>query len=815
MLGTVMKRASRQAMWREISFNRGIERMALNAFTFLANKGVFHMALSLLLGRAVILSSMAPFGVAFLAVIWWFKRPLMIPATVMMAVGASTYSYGHAGFIAGAAVSILLLSGLLNRLNQPQKWLPVMAAVASMIPRTLSLAFLDRWQLYEIFLLAAEGILTFILVLIFMQSLPLLSPQRYHPTLKNEEIVCFIILLASVLTGMIGFEFQGVAMVDVFARYLVVLLAYIAGAAIGSTVGVVTGLVLSLSQVEHLYQMSLLAFSGLLGGLLREGNKLGVSAGLFVSTILMGVYTGGSMSASLTASLFAIILFFLTPDRWVKRLSRFVPGTDEHGQEQQKYLQKVRDVTAVRVGKFSDVFEALAKSFHHNGLSKQEEDNTQEVDYFLSHVTEKTCQACFRKEKCWINQFDETHNLMTDLMEDIDQKGDVGRVMRNSLDQYCVKSQKVVDTMKQELSFYHANKQLKQQVQESRRFVAQQLHGVSEVMNNFAKEIVKEREHHEQKERIIHEALERLGINVAKLEIYTLDTGNIDLEVVIEIDQYRGEGEKLIAPLLSDILQETIVVTMEDISPYPNGRCLMTFGSAKHYTIESGVAHAAKGGGFISGDSYSMMELGRGKYALAISDGMGNGERAHEESVETLRLLKQILQSGIQESVAIQSINSILALRSNDEIFSTLDLAIIDLHFATSKFIKIGSTPSFIKRGDQIYSVESSNLPMGIIEDVDVDTTSEQLKAGDLLIMVSDGILEGPKHVENVEMWIKRKIREINVDDPQLMADILLDEVIRTKSGDIHDDMTVLVARIDHYMPEWSAIPFLKKQNLA
>ena len=33
-----------------------------------------------------------------------------------------------------------------------------------------------------------------------------------------------------------------------------------------------------------------------------------------------------------------------------------------------------------------------------------------------------------------------------------------------------------------------------------------------------------------------------------------------------------------------------------------------------------------------------MMELGRGKYALAISDGMGNGERAHEESMETLRL---------------------------------------------------------------------------------------------------------------------------------------------------------------------------------
>ncbi len=813
MLGTVLKRGGRQVEIRGSAFNKGIQKSSLALITFMANKGIFHMLLSLLLGRAIILSSMAPFGVAFLAVVWWLRRPLVIPVTVIMAAGASTYSFGHGGFILGASVTFLLLSAALHKVKQPQKWLPTMALIASLIPRTASLAFLDRWHLYEIILMAAEGILSFILVLIFMQSLPLLSPQKYHPTLKNEEIVCLIILLASVLTGMIGWEIQGVPMVDIFSRYLVILLAYIAGAAIGSTVGVVTGLVLSLSSVDHLYQMSLLAFSGLLGGLLKEGKKIGVSAGLIVGTLLIGFYmdNGGSLPESMWASLWAVTLFVLTPNEWVKQLSRYVPGTDEHHQEQQKYLQKVRDVTAVRVGKFSDVFQALSKSFNHFDLIKEEDSDSQEIDYFLSHVTEKTCQSCFKKEKCWVNQFDQTHDLMTDLMFEIDEKGEPSRILRKSLDQYCVKSQKVVDTMKHELSFYHANKQLKKQVLESRRFVAEQLQGVSEVMGNFAKEIVKEREHHEHKEQVIHNALDRMGLHVQKLEIYTLDAGNIDLELIIDIENYRGEGVKVIAPVLSDILGETIVVTMEEISPYPQARCYLTFGSAKHYSIESGVAHAAKGGGFVSGDSYSMMELGRGKYALAISDGMGNGQRAHEESMETLRLLKQILQSGIQESVAIQSINSILSLRTSDEIFSTLDLAVIDLHQATSKFIKIGSTPSFIKRGSQIFAVEAGNLPMGIITDVEVDTTSEQLMEGDLLIMVSDGILEGPKHIENVEVWLKRKIRELNSNDPQEVADLLLEEAIRTQ-GSIEDDMTVLVARIDRYMPEWSSIPTEKKQ---
>ena len=68
---------------------------------------------------------------------------------------------------------------------------------------------------------------------------------------------------------------------------------------------------------------------------------------------------------------------------------------------------------------------------------------------------------------------------------------------------------------------------------------------------------------------------------------------------------------------------------------------------------------------------------------------MGNGERAHIESQETLQLLQKILQSGIEEKVAIKSVNSVLSLRTTDEIFSTLDLAMIDLQNAKTRFLKI------------------------------------------------------------------------------------------------------------------------------
>ena len=258
----------------------------------------------------------------------------------------------------------------------------------------------------------------------------------------------------------------------------------------------------------------------------------------------------------------------------------------------------------------------------------------------------------------------------------------------------------------------------------------------------------------------------------------------------------HGQCEKLIAPMLSDILVETIVVKREECGTYPNGFCNGTFRSAKRFTVETGAAFCAMDGGFVSGDSYTSEELGMSKHAVAISDGMGNGARAHVESTETLKLLQKILQSGIEEKIAIKSINSVLSLRTNDEVFSTLDMVMIDLQNAEAKFLKIGSTPSFIKRGRKIIRVQANNLPIGILEEVEVDVVQMQLKPGDLLIMMSDGVFEGPRHVGNHEAWMKRKISELETDKPQEVADLILEEVIRSRQGDINDDMTVVVTKL-------------------
>ncbi|MFL8938697.1 stage II sporulation protein E [Rossellomorea oryzaecorticis] len=799
-----------------LEFSKGIKSVYSKLEWLFVQKGIALFIIGFLLGRALILSHLTPFALPFFASVYLVRREKSPIALLGLLAGAVTLSFSSITYTFASTILFLLIFRLTQKYHKNELKYVAFYVLFTALSVKLAFNYIQQDQVLTIYngvMAMIEATLAFLLTYIFIQSIPLVTVQRRRRSLKTEEVVSLIILLASIMTGTIGWAVYSLSIEHILSRYLVLLFSFVAGATIGSTVGVVTGLIFSLASVASFYQMSLLAFSGLLGGLMKEGKKFGAAIGLLIATLLMGMY--GDSDTVLTKTLYesgvAILLLFLTPQSLALKIAKHIPGTSEYQQEQQGYMRRVRDVTANRVTQFSSVFQALSKSFQQ--IEDQfEEEEDKEFDYFLSNVTEKTCQTCFKKDQCWSRNFDKTYNLMKDVMNEFDQgKIPLNPRLHRELDKHCTKEKKLQDTIYQELTFYQANLKLKKQVKESRRLVADQLLGVSEVMGNFAKEIQRERENHFIQEEHILSSINEFGIDIENIEIYNLEQGNVDIDITTPYCGGHGQGEKLIAPMLSDIVGENIILFKEDCAQFPNGYCQMTFRSAKKFVVDTGVSHAAKGGGLVSGDSYSMIELGAGKFAVAISDGMGNGERAHYESNETLRLLQKILESGIEEEVAIKSINSILSLRTNDEIFSTLDLAMIDLQNASSKFLKIGSTPSFIKRGDKVMKIEASNLPMGMLQhDFDVDVVSEQLKAGDLLIMMSDGAFEGPKHVENYDVWMKRKVTELQTDDPQEVADILMEEVIRSSSGLIEDDMTIMVSKIKHNIPKWSSIPVQK-----
>ncbi|WP_281890879.1 stage II sporulation protein E [Paenibacillus sp. YYML68] len=765
--------------------------------------------MAFLLGRAMILDELAPFGVAIFAVMYFLRRELLLWTAVFVAAG-SLFSADpvHTGYVLAEMVVFLLMQKGVERFQRSDiSYAPAMVFMTVFFVQMFASLSTEGMSWYTLMMIGVEALLSLILTHIFLQALPVFTLTRKNYSLKNEEVICLIILLASVMTGTVGWTAGSLTIEHVLSRYLILLFAFVGGAPLGASVGVVSGLILSLANSSAIYQMSLLAFAGMLAGLLREGRRMAVAFGMLLGTSILSVYLGNQseIMSSTWESVAAAALFLMTPRGVIEMLAKYVPGTQENLKSQHDYAKRVRDVTAHRVEQFSEVFRQLSRSFKQITVDSQPLRKEEEVGHFMNSVAEKSCATCWKRQQCWDERFYQTYKYMTDMMTEVELNPGMSRKeLSSEWKKICIKPDQVLGVMQQQYHMYKNDQHWKRQIMDSRQLVADQLSGVSQVMEDLAKEIKREGQELFMQEEQIRSALEELGLSIHSIDIISLDEGNVEIEIIHQYTRGFDECRKIIAPLLSEIVGEHIAVKEEQPLERKEGYSTVVFGSAKEFEVETGVAGAAKGGDLLSGDSFSTIELGNGKFAVALSDGMGNGERARAESSAALSILQQLLKSGMDEKLAIKSVNSVLMLRSSDEVFATVDVALIDLYSANTTFMKIGSTPSFIKRGDEVFPVTANNLPVGILQDLDIDLVSVPLKHGDVLIMMTDGIYDAPGHAVNKELWMKRVISEIEADHPQDFADILLERVVRYHHGEIYDDMTVMVARVEKFQPEWA-----------
>lgn len=764
--------------------------------------------IALLLGRAIILNTISPFAVAYVAamsIIFPKNRMLVF---FCMIIGGYSHSFEQASYLALALLLFYSLQYLAHREKSEQKFLYIFTFFSIAIARVFFYSIPSPITVYDSLQILLECTMGIVLLFIFMQALPIIFQRQITIyVMQTEQFICLSILVASVITGLIGISLYDMELEHIFARLIVLIFAFTGGAPIGAAVGVVVGIVLALAKISNIYQISLLAFSGLLGGMFKEWHKQGVGLGLLAGTLLLGMYDGmDTLLATIVTSIISTCIFFFIPRHVLQRIAKHIPGSFEYHAEEKRYMKKIRDVTADRVERFSVVFSALANSFLIPSPEEQQKHAENETDNYLSSVTKKTCNHCFMKKHCWQKNFQYTYDLLGEMKEQLVEYESIDRDVLHAFKNHCVKSHQVVEILQSEAESTRMNRQLKRQVAASKRIVAEQLQGVSDVMGKFAEEMAKERIVHEQLEMEMTMALKKFHIPIHSLEAYSLEKGNIDIEMDCLMANEHGEAEKLIAPILTNILEEEIVLEGATISQVMNIPSRFTFRSSKRYVVETGVATAAKDGGLVSGDSYSVVEISKGKFTIAISDGMGNGKRANEESSETIRLLKKMLETGMSERVAIQSVNSILTLRTTDEIFSTLDLAIFNLYHAHVRFLKVSAMPSFIKRGEDVWQISANNLPMGMIEHVELDAVTEQLKPGDIVVLVSDGVFNRTVDHETQERLLKELIGRMKTNKPQEIADILLEEMVRYGNGVIADDMTIVVAKMKRHIPKWSAI---------
>lgn len=763
-----------------------------------------------LLGKAMILNELTPFAAAYFAIIVFMRKDAALPVAAALIAGSLFNPFPGAVIVAAELMIFYLLYRGMEAFQRVElSYAPLMVFISSFMVGLFETVIGPSLSWYPLMMTALDALLSLVLTLVFIQAIPLLAYRQKSRALRNDEILCLIILLASVMTGLSGWLIGGLSLEHILSRYLVLLFAMAGGASIGASVGVVTGLILSLADIGSIYQMSLLAFSGLLAGMMQGGRKGAVAIGMLLGSSILSVYfTGpGDLIASTWETGIAVLLFLATPKGVAASIAKYVPGTADHSRSQHEYARKIRDLTAERVTQFSQVFRQLSSSFGQLPRASEAGKPEREMEHFMNEITEQACSGCIRRTHCWDAKFYQTYRYMTDMMTTVEECPDVTPAkLPPEWNRICGKTGEVLEIMKGQYDLYQHDMRWKKQIYDSRQFVAEQLSGVSQVMEDLAKEIKREGQAMYRQEMQIREALERLGLSIHAIDVVSLEPGRVEIEIVHAYTRGYDECRKMIAPLLSDILEENIAVVGESSVHPKEGLSTVQFGSAKAFEIITGAACAAKGGDLLSGDSFSSLEIGGGTYAVSLSDGMGNGERAQLESSAALGMLEKLLQSGMDEKLAVKSVNSVLLLRSPDEFYATVDMALIDQFSARATFMKIASAPSFIRRGSEVIPITSSNLPIGIIQDIDVDLVSVQLRPGDIVVMMTDGVYDAPGYAVNKELWMKRLISEIDSDDPQTIADALLDKVIRYQDNEIRDDMTVAVSRVDHYRPQWSSL---------
>ena len=138
-----------------------------------------------------------------------------------------------------------------------------------------------------------------------------------------------------------------------------------------------------------------------------------------------------------------------------------------------------------------------------------------------------------------------------------------------------------------------------------------------------------------------------------------------------------------------------------------------------------------------------------------------------------------------------------MCLNSEDDSYATLDIAIFDLFEGNVEFIKNGASPTYIKNRRHVDIIKNLTLPAGILKDIDLKISDRDLDENEILVMCSDGIIESNSEYENKELWLKYLLEEMETDNPQKIADIILAEAVDNNYGIPKDDMTVVIVKLE------------------
>ncbi len=448
-----------------------------------------------------------------------------------------------------------------------------------------------------------------------------------------------------------------------------------------------------------------------------------------------------------------------------------------------------------QIEKYADSIKQLSRTFLHLEEKKRAFSN-EEIGDMFDRAKENACRNCEKYSWCWEEDFVHTYQMGYEILSAVDHYGsELNTETKRKLQQRCLCWELFLKEMLGAFHDARQNMMWNNRIVFGREGCAVQMDTFADMIRSTANELEKSLFSDERLEKKMTVHLKRKGIRVLHICFFLNKEGKYEVHLTAKAMKNTCVTTKALARAVSDVMRRQFVVESDQaIVLGKDYQTIVCMEGPAFYTLY-GVARIGKDCSKVSGDNFMMRQLGRGQLAVALSDGMGSGEKACRESTLVMELLEELLEAGFPAKSAIQMINTTLAIGREEIHFSTVDLSMFDLYTGECRLIKAGASSTYIKKGDKVERISSSSLPIGVMNSIEIESVQRMLEDGDFVIMITDGVLDALP-VGEQDFIMETIIKGTAGGNPKELAHHVLEQVLNWTGEEPMDDMTVLAVGI-------------------
>lgn len=774
-------------------------------------------------------NGLAPFAIAIIAAMLSNNIPIII--TYLLTCIGTFIGFGGSGLLIYILTSLILVAFsifLTPKIDEStnQKNLTPHLIVSCFIVQVLKI-MMGPVLIYDVLLAVVYTIVTVIFYKIFLSSVLVIKESKIKKAFSIEEIIGTSLMVAIAVSAFKDITIFNYSVRNILSVFIVLFLGWQNGMLIGATSGVIIGSVIAVVQNGDPILIAAFAISGMIAGLLNKIGKIGVIIGFILGTVILTYVANGNTESIIMIQeiLIASIGLLATP----KNIKINIEDMFDHF----KYLPKaptnrLEPTTdmAYKLNNVSNAISEVAKSYKEAAATVLEDEEIEEERNKEIFVTELENNIADLKDNViYDDLINEDSPIVNDIFKFLIDKNEINveqliKIFENH-NNYILGfddselSKKITEEIEKMVKAINSSYRIsklnfiwKKKIIENKEAMGTQLDGISKTISDIAEGINKDLDQENvmtEKEKI-KKLLEQKNIIAEDINIKKQKNNKLEVTLYIKpCNEYEDnnslEVEECLAdkirPILSKFFKQELDIQLVDCAIQNDKEiCYFKYTSKNKYSLQIGLAKTTKNGSPVSGDTSLKMKLQDGKQLIAISDGMGSGPNARKSSRIATQMLKRLLGSGFNKETSLDIINSNMCLNSEDDSYATLDIAIFDLFEGNVEFIKSGASPTYIKNRKHVDIIKNLTLPAGILNDIDLKISDRDLEENEILVMCSDGIIESNTEYENKDLWLKYLLEEMDTQNPQKIADIILAESIDNNFGIPKDDMTVIVCKL-------------------